>query len=333
MLNVNAGIEGDFYMPEITEVSPAISHQQGHNHTFGAACNIARDCGGDFDQFVKWMTDWNETCEPPWSEYELDHKIRDAWAEVYGERVNGEKIKGEPLPRAKKRKLNLRAINKLAKGAYGQYQKFLDDVKNLPIPPLENLIDRLYPGNPLICSASQKQWWAHTFPRENLRGIEKEREWIVPSPMSKGTGVTKSGKTGSHRCRDNAGPRIYIIVDFDLSETVGLGESIAQWAEDGISIWDVQVVLITHLATTGNPRAWPFMVVHTGGKSLHCWYQISSLFPESMALEFLSRAIPLGADKRAEQPEQLFRFPGGTRKSDKGQPQTILFYDPAKLVS
>ena len=76
----------------------------------------------------------------------------------------------------------------------------------------------------------------------------------------------------------------------------------------------------------------PFLVVHTGGKSLHSWYAIHPGFPHSMALDLLSRAIPLGADKHAEQPEQLFRFPGGTRKSEQNQPQSIIFYDRKKLL-
>jgi hypothetical protein len=335
--NSNSGIQGDVYLPPVEEIAPAIDGTGGcHDHTFAVACSYARYCEGDFDAFVGRMQEWNETCEPPWSETELDHKIHDAWAEVYGD-IKTTKI--DTLPRAKKGKPSVRAINKLAKGAQGKYQQFLDTIadqiasgKLQPIPPLEEIIDRMYPGNPLLCRAAVYQAWARTGQREDIRGVEKEFEWLVPSPMSKVTGYTKEGKPGSHRCRDNAGPRIYIPLDFDLSEINGLGVSIEKWKGKGISIWDVQVAIIAHLANEGDPRQGPFMIVNTGGKSLHSWYQISETFPEAMALDFLSRAISLGADKRAELPEQLFRFPGGTRKSEQGQPQTILFYDPKKLL-
>ena len=323
--NINSGIKWDVYLPDVAEIAPAVSGNGGHDHTFAVACDRAQDCFGDVDTFVQWMNEWNETCKPPWSQYELDHKIHDAWAEVYGE------IKTDTLPRAKKRKPNVQAINRLAKGARGQYQQLLDAVAGRPIPPLEKIIDQIYPGNPLLCRATGDERWARTAPRESIRGVEKEIEWVVPSPMSKPMGLNMAGKP-SHRCRDNSGPLVNIVLDFDLSELSGLGESIAKWNAEGISIWDVQAAIIAHLAIEGNPRAWPFMIVNTGGKSLHSWYSIHSGFPRSMALDFLSRAIPLGADKNAERPEQFFRFPGGTRKSDKGQPQTILFYDPAKLV-
>jgi hypothetical protein len=328
--NINSGIKADVYLPPVEEIAPAIDGTGGcHDHTFEVACNRARDCFGDFDLFVQWMQEWNETCEPPWSETELDHKIHDGWAEVYGD-IKTTKV--DTLPRAKKGKPSVRQINKLAKGAQGKYQQFLEAIAG-PIPPLEEIIDQMYPGNPLLCRGVGSWGSACTGPREDIRGVEKEMEWLVPSPMSKVTGYAHStDNPKSHRCRENAGPLRYLVLDFDLSEVIGLGQSIEKWKGKGISIWDVQAVIIAHLANEGNPRAWPFMIVNTGGKSLHSWYAIHKNFPESMALDFLSRAVLLGADKHAEQPEQFFRFPGGTRKSDQGQPQSILFYDQKKLL-
>jgi hypothetical protein len=327
---INLGIEGDIYLPPIEEIAPAIDGHGGcHDHTIAVACNRARDSFGDYDAFVGWMQEWNQTCEPPWSEYELNHKIHDAWEMVYGDI----KITLDTLPRAKKGKPSIRAIDKLARGAQGKYHQLLDAIAGRPIPPLEEIIDRMYPGNPLLCRAAASQRWARTDTRESIRGVEKEMEWLVPSPMSKVTGFAHStNNPNSHRCRENAGPRVYLVLDFDLSEINGLGESIAKWKAKGVSIWDVQAVIIAHLANEGNPRQGPFMIVNTGGKSLHSWYVIHAGFPEAMALDFLSRAIPLGADKRAELPEQLFRFPGGTRKSDSNQPQSILLYDEKKLL-
>jgi hypothetical protein len=120
------------------------------------------------------------------------------------------------------------------------------------------------------------------------------------------------------------------VIEFDFTKL--FQKHIDAWAAKGISTRDVQAWLVHWLGTTGEPRQWPFMIVDTGGKSLHNWYQINKKFSEQNALDLLSRAIPLGADKRAEQPEQFFRFPGGTRKSERSQPQPVLYYDPAKLV-
>jgi hypothetical protein len=149
--------------------------------------------------------------------------------------------------------------------------------------------------------------------------------------MSKVTGLAPTtGNPNSHRCIGNAGPMKYIVIEFDLDSRF---DSIKpKWEAEGISLRDVQAALIHHLATTGKPKAWPFMIVDSGGKSLHSWFQINANFPKSAALALLARAVPLGADHRANETERFFRFPGGTRKSEKSQPQPVLLYDPSKLV-
>ena len=225
--------------------------------------------------------------------------------------------------KAVKKKLSLRDVARIAKGSKGLFDQLVAKGRSLSIPPLEEVIDRIYPGNPLLCRAATFQGWAGTGPREDLRGKEKEFEWIVPSPMSKRTGFAVStGNQKSHRCLGNAGPMKYIIHDFDLD---GRFESlITKWNAEGISIRDVQAALIHHLATTGKPKAWPFMIVDSGGKSLQSWFQINANFPKSAALALLARAVPLGADYRADQTERFFRFPGGTRKSENSQPQPII---------
>jgi len=65
---------------------PAISGQAGHNHTFGVLCRLLevfpelRERGED--GLLTLLTTWNGRCEPPWTEAELRHKLRDALAHV-----------------------------------------------------------------------------------------------------------------------------------------------------------------------------------------------------------------------------------------------------------
>lgn len=319
----NAWQEG--ILPRIEDVPPAVSGERGHDHTFKVACRIAQLCGGHgLERFTEWMREWNQGNEPPWSGGELDHKIEDAWAAVYSEETQA-----EVLPRAEKKKLRLGQVEEIAAGSAGMYEQLVTKGKEFPQPSLERIIDRMYPGNPLLCRAAGSEVWARTAPRSTIRGVEKEFEWLVPSPMSKPMGLNKYGQP-SHRCRDNSGPRRYIVIEFDLDSR--FKRLFPVWEKEGISTWDVQVALLTHLATTGEPRGWPFMIVNSGGKSLHSWYSIGKRFSEDNALDLLSRAIAWGADHRADQPEQFFRFPGGTRKSEKSQLQPILFYDQTKIV-
>ena len=80
-------------------------------------------------------------------------------------------------------------------------------------PMTESIIDCLFPGNPLICAAPVFNQY-ETAPRESFRGRLADHQFIVPSAMSKLTGLTQEGKE-SARCLDNTGPRQYLIVEQD----------------------------------------------------------------------------------------------------------------------
>ena len=80
-------------------------------------------------------------------------------------------------------------------------------------PRTEAIIDSLFPGNPLICVAPVFNEY-ETGPRESFRGRLANFQFIVPSAMSKLTGITQEGKE-SARCLDNTGPRQYLVVEQD----------------------------------------------------------------------------------------------------------------------
>ena len=317
-------------LPDISAIDPAIEFQGGDDHTFAVARNMAR-CTADFEKYAAWMMEWNKRCQPPWPALRMARNIRKAWKDVHEISEEFYVPEEDNLPRVKRSRVSFKRLNEIAFESKGAYQELLEAAAKMdPLPTCEKLIDEIYPGDPLICRAAKSETWARTAPRSSIRGVEHEMEWIVPSPMSKLTGVTKEGRPGSHRCRDNAArKRRYIVIEFDFGKT--FKEHIEAWAAAGISTRDVQAALIKWLATTGNPRAWPFLIVDSGGKSLHSWYAIHKRFNEQNALDLLARAVPFGADHRADEPERFFRFPGGTRKSEKSQTQTVLFYDRKKL--
>lgn len=59
-------------------LEPAISGQGGHSATFKAAATIARGFALSEDEALFVLSEWNERCQPPWSERELKRKIREA---------------------------------------------------------------------------------------------------------------------------------------------------------------------------------------------------------------------------------------------------------------
>lgn len=62
----------------LATVEGAISGQRGHDKTFRVACVLTHKFGLSFEQAWPLFKEWNEQCEPPWSDAELTHKLKDA---------------------------------------------------------------------------------------------------------------------------------------------------------------------------------------------------------------------------------------------------------------
>ncbi|MFZ5828805.1 MAG: hypothetical protein ACOY3P_01890, partial [Planctomycetota bacterium] len=72
-------------------IPPAVSGQGGHNVTFHAACSLVLGFQLSPEDAYPLLAAWNERCQPPWSERELWHKLRqaDAKTDTRGYLLNG----------------------------------------------------------------------------------------------------------------------------------------------------------------------------------------------------------------------------------------------------
>lgn len=62
----------------IAKEPPAIQGQRGSDRCFHVACELVKGFGLSEAEALEAIQDWNRTCQPPWSEAELRHKIQDA---------------------------------------------------------------------------------------------------------------------------------------------------------------------------------------------------------------------------------------------------------------
>jgi hypothetical protein len=62
----------------LATIEGAVSGRRGHDRTFRAACVLVQKFGLSFEQAWPLFKEWNEQCEPPWSDAELRHKLEDA---------------------------------------------------------------------------------------------------------------------------------------------------------------------------------------------------------------------------------------------------------------
>jgi hypothetical protein len=195
-------------------------------------------------------------------------------------------------------------------------------------PRTEEILDALYPGNPLLCfGQSVNACW--TKPREFWRGRESDFQFIVANPMTKETGLTTDGKV-SQRCIDNTGLRKFVVIEFDISEDGDWAPYVRDWINRGITTIDANVALIVELGTKGLPRLPLAMAVYSGGKSLHAWYPCEGLRDDQVK-PFMVRAVRLGADKATWTRCQLVRMPDGMR--DNCNRQRVHFFAPNVLGS
>jgi hypothetical protein len=163
----------------------------------------------------------------------------------------------------------------------------------------EEIIDRLFPGNPLLCGGKSNADF-DTKPREAWRGELSALALLVPSPMSALEGRRKSDGELSKHTLDNTGPRRFLICEFDTGTA------------------DEHAALLMHLAGFA-PLA---CAVHSGGKSLHGWFYVHGQ-PEAKVEKFFRYAVSLGADDATWTRCQFVRMPDGTR--DNGNRQTVYF--------
>jgi hypothetical protein len=162
-------------------------------------------------------------------------------------------------------------------------------------PHTEEIIDALFPGNPLLCVGSSTRF--KTAGRESFRGRLADLQLIVPSPMTALLGHTLEGNLSAHSL-ENTGPRRFIVVEFDHGPQ------------------DQQAALIDHLARRG-PLA---LVVYSGGRSLHAWFPCSGV-TEDVQLRFMKCARRLDADLSGWQNRSQFvRMPDGARPDGTRQP-------------
>jgi archaellum biogenesis ATPase FlaH len=62
----------------LTKMPGAVSGQHGHDRTFHAACVLVKGFGLSEDQALPLMMEWGETCQPPWKERDIRHKLADS---------------------------------------------------------------------------------------------------------------------------------------------------------------------------------------------------------------------------------------------------------------
>lgn len=178
----------------------------------------------------------------------------------------------------------------------------------LPADPWAYL-SRLYRMDDLIClGRTSYEFGTQRLDQWREPMAHHEYEYISPNPMKFEWGFTKEGEPSMH-CLDNCGPKVFQVVEFDFGGT------------------QEHAALLKWLA-----RTMPLvLIVYSGGKSLHGWFNVRGRSEEQI-LAFFRDAVSLGADPKMWSPVQFSRLPGGTNNKTKRH-QSVVVFQPSHLSS
>lgn len=161
-------------------------------------------------------------------------------------------------------------------------------------------LPQLFWADELVCYGPNKFSSAVTDP-VNLAQFAEKMQFIVANPARALTGKTKEGKD-SARCQGNVAFRRYLVTEFD---------HMPDKAD--------QARLLTLLAKLRHL----VMVVDSGSKSLHGWFE-AECAREGDCILFYGMATMLGADPTRWDVGGWVRMPGGVR--DNGKRQNIVYW-------
>lgn len=184
----------------------------------------------------------------------------------------------------------------------------LFDLDPIVIDPAE-VMRALYHTDDLLCMALDIKS-AITQPLRLWRGTEAAMQFIVANPMIDTIGRTQEGKL-SFRCHGNATrSRNYQVVEFDRGTP------------------EQQAGILSSLHSREVPLV---LVVWSGGKSMHGWFDVRDL-EESEKQIFFGEAVRLGADASLWDQCKLVRMPGGRRPIKNASPSQAGLAQPAGMV-
>jgi hypothetical protein len=179
-------------------------------------------------------------------------------------------------------------------------QRRLDDNE----PHTEQIIDVLFPGNPLLCAGRSHSSF-DTRSREQWRGKLANLSVIVPNPMTARVGQTQDDKVSAHTL-ETTGPRRFLVIEQDVGTI------------------DDQSAVLLHLAQ----QAPLTVAVHSGSKSIHSWFYCAGQREERLR-KFMRYAVSLGADPATWTRSQFVRIPDGRR--DNGKRQAVFYLNPRTI--
>ena len=291
----------------LAKIPGAISGRGGHDTTYQVTCSLFRKFAlSDADVF-DLLSDWNKTCQPPWSESELRHKIQSA-GKAGGCFTN---------PTSTHRIVATTPSERLCKQAaeklpliLEQFRCNQDDFSNTsPISILEVekknqwrlFLKTMFEPDDVLW-IGQVANSGMPFHADHFR---TQRQWLESDNQSGNFICPSTFKAGSYRrTLENRLESPYFVFESDKLD---------KDQQCAVIKWCQQFLIL---------RA----ITYSGGKSLHAWFERP---PTDVLADLRTISHALNLDPASSRDVQPVRLAGVFRK-DKQSWQTLVYLSPKK---
>lgn len=321
----------------VAKIPPAVSGQGGHNATFTVACSLVKGFDLSIADARGLLAEWNATCAPPWSERELEHKLKQADG-APDDKARGwlrpERLDRDDAPRKPSqapssapppaRPIRPEFVESALSGFAARWRQFVDTAwlaersailpfgHNGPLTSHEFLIAIARPGEKFLLFTNQQSQGQALWPVQMPPHGGDEGVWFLDQPVD---GLEhENPRATSH----DGGPKM------------------SRRSEESVTSWRHLVLE----SDNADARDWiaalvqlPLRIVAiytSGGRSIHALVQVDA--PSKQEWDGLMRQIrpmvvTIGADAKAMTAVRLTRLPGCYR-GDRLQKLLYLCPDP-----
>ena len=271
----------------LAKVPPAVSGQNGHSTTYTAAVGLIHGFQLGYGDAMTLLSEWNLSCQPPWSDKDLAHKLREASSRSH-DKPAGHLIQSTSTGMDLSRVTFKRPIPTVppAPGA-SEFQRFLQSA----FAPTEVvcICEQVEDGKPMTSGSFLpiEDWIARFDDPESIlfRSDRTDGVFVRINPFRPSLYSGSDNDVSAYR---------HVLVEFDDKPKA---------EQERL------------LRSSGLPIS---VLIDSGGKSIHAWVRVDAPSRKEWDArrDLIYSSIP-GVDPKNKNPSRFSRLPGAWRGDQK----------------
>lgn len=279
----------------LSKVPPAVSGQSGHSTTYTAAVGLVHGFQLSKSDAIGLLSNWNQSCQPPWSERDLIHKINQAASKSHSKPA-GHLLQSGSSPSTAPfdiTKVSFKRPSPFTPTTppdpqVSEFKRFLQAA----FAPTEVvcICDSVEEGRPVSAGSfiTIEEWIARfDGPESRILSPEREGIFVRINPFRPNLYSGSDNDVSAYR---------HVLVEFDEKPKV---EQEKLFRDSGLPIT---------------------VLIDSGGKSIHAWVRVDAPNRKEWDIrrDIIYSSIP-GIDDKNKNPSRYSRLPGAWRSPTSQQ--------------